>query len=174
MNCKNCNAQIDDNAKFCPSCGHSVAVVPQASHEGSIPKWFKWLLGIIALLGAIGLFLVMGSEDITDTVEDQLKAIRENKIPEAYYNFTSKEFQAATPLDKFKEFVKAYPVLSENKSVRFIDRKSDESVGTLDAVILTKEGKEVNVQYRLVLDKGNGKWKIQSVKFEDLSSPAVP
>ena len=172
MNCKNCNALVDDNGKFCPTCGH--ALHDSEQHQNSprlAPRWFKWLLGILSALVAIGLFLAMGSEDITNVVEDQLKAIRENKLPEAYYNYTTKEFQEATPLDKFKEFVKSYPAFSNNKSIRFTDRKADESLGTLDAVLMTTSGKEIKAQYRLALDKSTGKWKIQSVKFEDVSTP---
>jgi hypothetical protein len=169
MICKSCGAQVDDDKKFCPTCGHGMTTSTSQT-ESSIPRWFKWLLGLVAILCTIGVLLSIGAEDLTDTVEKQLDDLRNNKITEAYYNFTSKEFQEATSLEQFKEFLKSFPALSENQSVRFTERKVDESVGTLEAVLTTKGGTEVKAQYRLVFDKGSSKWKIQSVQFEDLSA----
>lgn len=167
MLCKNCGADLGKDAKFCSNCGRKVeesAKEPETSR--GTPLWFKIIVGLFALgLLLASLFLYL-HEDVGAPVEGQLKAIQEDKITEAYYNYTSKEFQEATSLERFRDFVKEYPLFSNSSSVRFIERNVGETLGTLYAVI-SSLGKDFLVQYRLIKD--GDKWKIASIVLEDAS-----
>ena len=56
MICESCGTNIEEKAKFCPSCGHALTT----GTSGSImPKWFKWLLGVVALVVLAGIFLFL-------------------------------------------------------------------------------------------------------------------
>lgn len=153
---------MQPEANFCPSCGKKMS-----EHEApkrSI-KWFKILLGTL-FLGLLTVILtLLFSEDITNTVSEQLKAIKEGRLTEAYYNFTAKAFQEATSLESFREFTSRHPAFSKNRSVRFVDREIDDRMGTLKAMLLTEKEIEIPIQYKLI--KERDQWRILSIKLED-------
>lgn len=167
MFCKNCAAPIDEKANYCSSCGHAQNTTGKSN---AAPKWFKWLLGFVIAAGIAGFFLAANAEDLTDAVYDQLKALKKNKITEAYYSFTSKEFQEATSLEQFKAFLTAYPILTQTKGIRFIDKINSENIGTLEAFLTNADNKEIKAQYRII--KEGDKWKILSISLED-STPSL-
>ncbi len=168
MFCQNCAAPIDEKANYCSACGYALRGQAGQKHAGkphAAPKWFKWLLGLVLFAGVCGFVLAATAEDFTDTVYDQLRALKKNKITEAYYSFTSKEFQAATSLEQFKAFLAAYPILLNTKGIRFIDKTSSEHLGTLEAFLANNEDHEVKAIYRIIRE--GDKWKILSISLED-------
>lgn len=170
MLCKQCGFNLSNQANFCPGCGKKVT--EEERLENASPRqstlWLKLLLGLLLLGVASIVLVILLSGDLTDTVSDQLQTIKEGKLTEAYYNYTSKAFQEATSLSNFREFMNVYPVFSHHRSVRFIDRNTDNDSGFLHAMILTEKGMEIPVQYRLV--KEQDKWKIDSIKLEDMGA----
>jgi len=167
MYCKHCGESIEPQIKFCPICGHQVGDNHQATEtqkKRRSPVWFKILLSLLIIGLVSAVFTATTSGDLGYTVTDQLTALREGRITEAYYHFTSKTFQEATPLKKFSEFVKAHPAFLESKSVRIIDRDVHDDIGVLDAVITTTLDTEASVQYKLARE--GGLWKIVSIKLE--------
>lgn len=66
----------------------------------------------IAAIIAIALFATKGIADVAD---QQLAALRAGDYAKAY-SYTSKDFQNSTSLEKFQEFVNAYPSLKNNES----------------------------------------------------------
>jgi len=185
MLCQNCRAEIDAKVNFCPNCGCKIRgnadLAPFKPNSNSFPLearknkevifkrqsplWFKVILIAVALLCFFSILIALMSQDLTDAVSDQLVALREKKITEAYYNFTSREFQKATSLENFHKFVEEYPIFLRNKSVRFIDRSMENDVGKLDAMLMGEQGLEMPVQYRLIDQEG--KWKILSIQMEN-------
>lgn len=170
MLCKQCGFNLSNQANFCPSCGNKIT--DEERQQNSSPKqsakWLKILLGILIAGLTLITLLILLSEDMTDIVSEQLKSIKENRLTEAYYDYTSKSFQEATSLDRFREFMNIYPAFAHNKSVRFIDRTTENDSGSLHAMILTEQGVEIPVQYSLVRE--GDKWKIESIKLEDIGS----
>lgn len=168
MFCQNCAAPVDEKANYCSVCGYALrgqTGEKSTKKPHAAPKWFKWLLGIVLFAGICGFVLAATAEDFTDTVYDQLRALKKNKITEAYYSFTSKEFQSATTLEQFKAFLAAYPILLNTKGIRFIDKTSSDHQGTLEAFLTNNEGHEVKAVYRTI--KEGDKWKILSISLED-------
>ncbi|MBV8802504.1 MAG: DUF4864 domain-containing protein, partial [Gammaproteobacteria bacterium] len=82
--------------------------------------------GVIAIIIVYVMLLVMlvlyATSGLTETVNNQLTALRSGDIVKAY-SYTSKAFQAAVSLDDFKKFVDQYSELKNNKSVSFTDRE---------------------------------------------------
>lgn len=171
MNCKHCGTTLDSQAKFCPKCGYSLSENQNDSHTDQShstlksPWWFKALLCFVVIVICGSVFMALLSEDITDTVEDQLKAIRKGEISEAYHNFTSKRFQDSTSFDIFEQFVHKYPAFSENKSIQFNDRNVNDHIGILETILITTNNEHIPVEFKLV--KEADKWKILSLRIED-------
>lgn len=167
MFCQHCGATLDPQSSFCPQCGQQVNQNPTISEKRS-SFWLKCILSILILSLCVIVLIALFSEDLTSSVEGQLSALKENKITEAYYDFVSKEFQKVTSLEKFREFINRYPLFSQTKSVRFINREVNDDVGTLNAILTTSNNVQIPVQYKLY--KEEGKWKILSIRLEDLNS----
>ena len=169
MLCKQCGFGLGNQANFCPGCGEKV--LEEDRQEGFTQKqpakWLKLLFGLILAGLTAGLLMMLFSDNMSDTVSEQLKAIKEDRLKEAYYNYTSKEFQAATSFNSFEEFLINYPAFSQSKSIRFIDRHAESDSGVLKAMISNDEGTEYPVRYQLV--KSEDKWLISSIKLEEFS-----
>lgn len=157
MYCKHCGKEIETQETIAP--GHQ-----QAATKKTSPLWFKTLLGAVVLIFVALLIKTFLTEDLTDTVEGQLKAIKQGNFAEAYYAFSSKKFQEATSLEAFMDFIKKYPAFSENKSIQFKERNVNNDVGTLDGVMTTNHDKKILVEYKLV--KELDQWKILSIRLE--------
>jgi len=167
MHCKNCGTAVEQHHNYCTNCGNLLneSESPCNTKKQPTTRWFKIVLSLIFTGLAFTVISVLLSNDITDVVAEQLEAIKEKKITEAYYNYTSKDFQDTTSLEHFQEFIHNYPIFSNAKSVRFIDRNVVHDTASLQALIQPEEGNEVLVHYGLI--KKNDHWKIVSIKMED-------
>lgn len=166
MKCSKCGYEFRKPTNYCPACGTQLsdedkAALSSQKHPAKKMKVFLW--GVISALVLVALFILL-SPDITDTVKNQLKAIREGHLEEAYTSYTSKAFQQTTSFDQFAEFMKSHPALLKSSSVRFIDRKQADDSGELDALVETSGGKEVPVQYKLVYE--GDQWRILNIRME--------
>lgn len=165
MLCKQCGFGLGNKANFCPSCGYKVTEEDrlEVQPRSNPAKWLKILSGII-LAGLITIFLaILFSDNMTEVISEQLKAVKEDRLTEAYYGYTSKTFRDGTSLEQFKTFMGAYPVFSKNESVRFVDRNSEDDRGTLKAMIMDAKGIEIPVFYQLV--KEDDQWHIENIKL---------
>lgn len=166
MFCQQCGENLNPDYHYCPKCGNQIISLVDTSKQTS-PLWFKIFLSLILLSGALVVFVEFSSEDLTDIISKQLNDIRQDRITEAYYNFTAKSFQEATSLEHFRNFIKNYPFFSQSRSIRFIDRTVNNDQGILEAMLTTSEGTEKQVRYHLI--KEGGRWKILSIRLENSS-----
>lgn len=178
MLCPQCGTQVDKSYKFCPSCGAALPQTEKNSQspiKGSyaapsedvkkrpMPLWFKILLAL-AVLALIGVTAgILFTESLVDIVDNQLSLLRKSEIEEAYKNYTSHEFQQATSLDEFRDFVTTYPIFQENQSAHFTQRSMQNHIGRLKGNLTGPDHEKVPIEYRLV--KEDGKWKILSIRF---------
>ncbi len=126
-----------------------------------MPYWFKFalfltLLALIAVSG--GLFF---TESLIDVPQKQLETLRENKIEAAYQNFTSSQFQAATSLDQFRQFIHTYPILTTHQTALFPQRSIIDHMTILKGKLIIDEEHHTPIEYRLI--KEEGRWKILSL-----------
>lgn len=172
MFCSHCGADVLPSYKYCPSCGitlDSPTVIPPEQPPAPLvkkkpmPMWFK-IVALLAVLALIGVTAgILFTESWVDVVDHQLEALRESDIPKAYRDYTSKDFQAATSLDQFRNFVEAYPVFLNNQSAHFSQRSIEHNIGTLKGHLSSHDHVNTPIEYKLIKD--DGKWKILSIRL---------
>jgi Domain of unknown function (DUF4864) len=142
-----------------------IARPPSKPSKKSTPSWFKILFTaalIGVFVGIIGVFLPGGMSKI---VEEQLELLREGRLTQAYYEYTSRDFQNTTSLEDFRQFLSFYRVLADNKSFRFEGSGVKDGVGTVSGVLISQDLHEMNAEFQLV--KEENKWKIQSIRLKE-------
>ncbi len=162
MNCEHCGAEIVGESKFCPQCGSGRGVEsPEASKTKTKKRrWWLWLLWGAALV-VFGLFWIKEVVPVPlDTVVEQLTLVREGKLTEAYYDYTTKDFQASTTLEQFKAFIKENDVFKDVKTFLQEEEEGDAPLDVVKGYIISETGASLEVQYRFVFE--DGIWKIKS------------
>ena len=135
----------------------------QSEHRKNVPSWLKVVISL-AVLGAIAVCLaIFFTQDLVKTADGQLDALRSRDFTRAYYEYTAKDFKAATSLEGFQEFVKAHPALLYNDSASFNERSIENNVGTLHGTLMSKEGGVTPIEYKFV--KEGDRWKILSMRL---------
>jgi TolA-binding protein len=182
MFCPQCGARVEKDHQYCTGCGAKLPISAQpqplaaSDNESSqtpppastvqkkpMPLWFK-IVAFIAVLALIGVTAgILFTESLVDVVDNQLESLRKDDISKAYYSYTSKDFQAATSLEQFRDFVEAYPFLLKNQSTHFTQRSIENNVGTLTGKITAEDHTVTPIEYKLV--KEDGKWKILSIRL---------
>lgn len=122
---------------------------------------------MIAAIFVYVIFLIMivlyATGGLTDTVQNQLAALRSGDVEKAYYSYTSKDFQTNTSLDDFKKFIDHYPALKNNKSASFTEREVKNSEGMLKGTLKSNDGATTPIEYRLI--KERDAWKIIGIQL---------
>lgn len=146
--------------------------MPSSKMKRSIPGWFKLLVAIMCVGIVFGFLGLLFNENITHVVKEQLEKIKENRITQAYYDYTSKEFQATTSLEAFREFINLYPVLAKHKKFILENKSIHEHEGIVKGMLISDNLHEMDVEYRLI--KEGSAWKIQSLRLQESlrSNPA--
>lgn len=96
-------------------------------------------------------------------IDEQLEALREFDPSQAYYAYTSSDFQKAISLDAFKRFVKSNNALFDNKNFVLQNVVYSGVIATVKGVITLKNGKAVRVDYDMIQE--NGVWKIRKINI---------
>jgi len=136
---------------------------PQTVKKKPMPVWLK-IIAFLAVLALIGVTAgILFTESLVDVVEHQLGALRQQDISKAYYGYSSKDFQAATSFDQFRNFVEAYPVFLNNQSAHFSQRSMEHNIGTLKGNLTSHDHVNTPIEYKLIKD--DGKWKILSIRL---------
>ncbi|CUI17830.1 conserved hypothetical protein [Candidatus Protochlamydia naegleriophila] len=172
MFCPQCGAKADDQHKYCPSCGkvmnpNSLDTAPTEPtpqiRKKPMPLWFKILVAIAVTL-LIGVTAgILFTERLVDVIDNQLEALRQNDVTKAYYGYTSKDFQAATSQEQFREFIETYPVFLNNQSAHFTQRSIDNNISTLKGNLTSQDHINTPIEYKLI--KEDDKWKILSIRL---------
>ena len=123
--------------------------------------FLKILLGIVVVIAAVVGIAFYATSGIVDVANKQLVLVGEGKIDEAYQQYTSKDFQAATSLEQFKAFVEAAPSFKNNKDSTFTSREISNDTGSLEGTLTGPDGVATPVKYALI--KEGGEWKILNI-----------
>ncbi len=162
MFCKHCGSKVEGHHLFCPTCGERLD-----AHGKKFPTLLKWISALLILGALVSGYLFYNTTEPQKAVQDQLVALKNNQLTEAYYSFTSKEFQKATPLEKFKEIIRSFQPLSQIREIQ-VDEKEEKNDRTrLNMTLKTEDNQSFKMEYDLV--KEDGDWKI--VFFKLLSNP---
>ena len=135
------------------------------THNPSFLKKFMMVVGsVIAGLAMFAIsFTLLTSiftNPISHSVNSQLDALKSGDIQEAY-SFNSKDFQTATSLEAFGDFVKQHPILKNFEFRSFIEIKRMDNQGTADITLKTTDS-DTPILYQLI--KENDTWKIKAME----------
>lgn len=167
MSCVHCGCNYPAHFKFCPQCG-----APTSSAESpagptppkrKMPLWLKGLLALCVLALLAVTAGIMFTENLVDVVEHQLSSLAQGRTDDAYFSFTAREFQKATPVKQFQAFVQAHPIFSENPTAHFAERSLKDRVAVLRGHLTNQARQQIQVEYKLI--KEDGSWKILSVRL---------
>ena len=128
-----------------------------------------WIAGCLTALIIFVLFIVAivslafwATSGPIKVVEEQLVYLRNNDL-EGAYRLNSGDFQKATSLPRFRQFVAAYPSLAQNHQANFSSRKVENGIGYIEGSLTAVDGSRTPVQYQLV--KENDQWKILYIEM---------
>lgn len=162
MFCSNCGSTLKENARFCPNCGKSLK-------RGG----FSLLKNILIAAGLLAaLFFLLGyfyKGDLDETVKGQLSALKSNKLTEAYYGYTSKDFQETNSFEKFKEFIRSFPLLQSFKRMTLGRPSVKDDLADIKVVLESNEEVDGEISYKLI--KEDNKWKIIGIQITEFQKP---
>lgn len=98
--------------------------------------------------------------EVFEPINEQLGDFRNKQIDQAYNTTLSKEFQDSTSLEKFKEFVQSYPILSKHAEVE-VQTPTKQGDKVELRVVLNPDTDAVPVDYLLVNEEGQ--WKVWNI-----------
>lgn len=172
MLCPHCQTPVDPSGHSCARCGKTIEPPQQLPASKRNFLWFTVLgLVIAATLLFAGVVWVV-TQHYEDVIEKQLEAIHDNRIIEAYYSYTTKEFQANTSFEAFKSFVKNHPELARMKELTIIDKEASGPAAYVTGLMTFSDGQEKLVEYNLV--KEDNDWKIEGFAFSSAESHLSP
>jgi len=117
----------------------------------------------IVIFGLTFIFTGAILSGIGNTGKDELAALRQGKIEEAY-SYTSTPFQNTVNLATFKKFVSQFPQWRDSVDSTFTDIEYKNDYATINGTLDMKDGSAVPMQ--MVLIKEDGKWKINAINIE--------
>lgn len=161
MFCSKCGSSTNEEDNFCRKCGRSLQQPSLDTQKKKIPKWCKVFLSLSVATIFLFAWFSFSSDDLTDSIEGQLSALRAHSITEAYYQYTTRDFQTNVPLPRFREIINGYAALAQNKEIRLDDRLIQNGLATLKGMLTSVDGGTVPVTYELV--KEDNIWKIDSM-----------
>lgn len=168
MLCPKCQAEQTGGNTYCTACGARLDGKPKRS---TFLKFTFFLAGLAAVFYLLTHFIPSA---LIDTVKGQLGSLKNNELTKAYYAFTSKEFQEQIPLDKFKEFIKSYPILNHYDKVTYGDEVIDaDGIGEVKAQLFSAAA-DPQAELTFILEKEDETWKITSLELFDPAAEEDP
>lgn len=125
-------------------------------------KRFGISLVLILLLLSFGLVFLdrHAGDDAETTLFNHFKAIKEEKLTEAYYTYTSKDFQQNTSLEEFKNFIRSIPQIGDDATLQVEEKQTSDDQRSILALITRPQTDPI--YFRIDLVKDDDEWKVQS------------
>jgi hypothetical protein len=101
-------------------------------------------------------------EDIYKPIEAQLKELKSHNITKAFHGLVSKDFEAETSYEQFRQYVESYPILTHYTKYVFKDHSIEDEIGNV-TVILNPDKEAIPLEYKLIDEEGS--WKIWSIRI---------
>lgn len=163
MFCTKCGIRLtDDKQKCCQACSH-VVEKNRSSKKFSLFKFFS--LMVLCFLPIVIFVELKKENDLQFVVEEQLKALKNNHITEAYYHFSSKEFQKNVSLEKFHDWYEKHPILSKYNRTQFAPQNIEGTEGEITGLLIGEKNDLNSIEVKFVKE-GKG-WKISELVVED-------
>lgn len=132
------------------------------------PSFLKKLMMVVgAVIAGLAIFVIsftlltsIFTNPISLSVNRQLDALSSGDIKMAY-SYNSKEFQTATSLEAYSDFVKQHPILKNFEFRSFIEINRMDNQGTAKITLKTTNS-DTPIEYQLINE--NDTWKIQAME----------
>ena len=133
-------------------------------YKGKGLMWLWIAVGVVVVVAAalLYVFVFMGNNAPVTAAEKQIALLAEGKTSDVY-NACDPGLKSATTLEQFTQFVTLYPVLSQNKSVSFTEKKISSTKADLFGNIEAKDGTKKLVHMLLVLSGTD--WLINGIEI---------
>ncbi len=143
----------------------------QAPKKRSIIKTILLVVGGIIVFGAaIFALAFFMTADIAKTGEIFIRNLSTGHIEEAY-NESSTSFKEVGSVDKFKSFLKEYPILTQKNSVSFSSRSFHNDSGRLYGTIKDSKGNTLPIKISLVKEKGV--WRVSGFQLNPVGNYTI-
>lgn len=106
---------------------------------------------------------IFDSKPLSSTIQAMMEQIKQNRLKEAYEEYTAQEFKKNTSLKAFEEFIKGNSGFSTYVTVNLGKLTFDNNVATLTGILKTQGGVDYPVEYDLIQE--NSKWKIFHIQI---------
>lgn len=166
MFCSHCKSPINAEDMFCPHCGQKIAP-PETKRQ--LSSWLKLLAAIVIFTALIwGWNTFTAHDELGETIEGQLKALKNHHITEAYYEYGSNDFEGNISLNAFRDYVDHYPILTQNNGFQITERKVENNLAEVKGFLSGKDNTKVPIEYTLIKEKN--KWKILNMQMPALAN----
>lgn len=128
---------------------------------------FYFVVGAILLLS----LLLLLTPDLAGIANQQLKAMQEDQLTEAYYKYTSRSYQETHSYDTFKQFVRSTPLLQHYTKVQFSEEDVEGNQGKIKAVLQGGGSFDATVDYVFV--KEDRQWKVAEMEVHEYDKPGT-
>lgn len=173
MFCTGCGSPINSSERFCHHCGKQLAT-GDGGHPPARQKTAPWVfvtgLALLALLFYVS-WASAQYGDLEKPARGQLETIKEGKIPEAYYEYTSKQFQASTTLEQFRDFINSHQIISQYNNFSFGEPEISDNRGIISGELEAASGEKIGIKYFLF--RQDDEWKIDSFQIVDAAQEVV-
>lgn len=129
-------------------------------------KFSNWLKVVLSLTGGGALICALiffFSANGLLVVERQLGSLKSNRISQAYYEYTSKNFQKTTSLDAFRKFIKLYPVLTNNRDFILEENTVIDGKRFIKGILVSNDLEEMRGEWNLVNE--DSEWKVSGLQL---------
>ncbi|MEC7840187.1 MAG: DUF4864 domain-containing protein [Chlamydiota bacterium] len=174
MYCTNCGSKVEEDQKFCNTCGHSFESWDELSHpalqKSSSSKRYSPVWIYLIFITTLGLMVwgfysaINGSNGLEQIGENQLQEIKKNQITKAYYEFSSTKFKEKTSLSAFRKFVDENPSLSEFQSVNFEETQKENNYGVAYGELHILDDVSIPIKYEFI--KEDGEWRVLHLELD--------
>lgn len=122
-----------------------------------------WLcIAAVILAGFIFAISSFKEETPLSVVQNQLNSIKNHQLTEAYYAYTSKEFQATTSLDDFKKFINTFPILTHFSEKNLKNMPDQNELKSVKSTFTDASQHFMTLYFQLI--KEGEAWKILNIK----------
>lgn len=132
-------------------------------------KWKVWNIRVISPVPSGIAALLSDVDSLIQPVKEQLEALSENDLRNAYDDYTSEEFKQITSFEVFRQFLDDFPAIIDHDKVEFNNPEIEKGTGTVVAEFTNKDGITA-IQYTLGIEKEQ--WKIWRIEL--MTQPEKP
>lgn len=126
------------------------------------------IIGVIVLVTVVAMW---ANSSAADVAKKEMEYLRIGDM-QAAYGLTSQNFQTATSLEQFKDFVAQYPLLTQNTGVTLDNKEVANDAATVSGTLTAPAGEVTPLELKFVKEKNQ--WRIFSINLKTTEVNSTP